>query len=88
MNLQIAKMGIEHGKRGVRFDRTLQLDFFPQIVQPLTGALYAFPHPSYQHFPAMGSDPIETVDCGSRQRILRITSAMAASFIKPREEAI
>lgn len=86
-------MGMEHGKRCIRFAKALRLDFFPRLVQPATGERYASPLPSYQHFSAMGSDPIETdpietVDCGSRQRILRITSAMAASFIKPREEAI
>ena len=44
----------------LRFARALQLDFFPLLVQPATGERYASPIPSYQHFSAMGSDPIET----------------------------
>ena len=44
----------------VRFAKPLQLDFFPQFLQPATGERYASPLPSYQHFSAMGSDPIET----------------------------
>lgn len=43
-----------------RFARVLRLDVFPQLVQPATGERYASPIPSYQHFSAMGSDPIET----------------------------
>lgn len=47
----------------LRFARALQLDFFPLLVQPATGERYASPLlPSYQHFSAMGSDPIETLD--------------------------
>ena len=44
----------------LRFARALQLDFFPLLVQPATGERYVSPLPSYQHFSAMGSDPIET----------------------------
>ena len=44
----------------LRFARALQLDFFPLLVQPATGERYASPLTSYQHFSAMGSDPIET----------------------------
>ena len=44
----------------VCFAKPLQLDFFPLLVQPATGERYASPLPSYQHFSAMGSDPIET----------------------------
>lgn len=40
-----------------RFARALRLDFFPQLVQPATGERYA--HPSGQHFPSMGADPIK-----------------------------
>ena len=54
-------MGMEHGKRCIRFAKALRLDFFPRLVQPATGERYASPLPSYQHFSAMGSDPIETV---------------------------
>ena len=57
MNLRIARMGMEHGKRYIRFARALRLDFFPQLVQPATGERYA--HPSGQHFPSMGADPIK-----------------------------
>ena len=39
----------------LRFARTLQLDFFPLLVQPATGERYASPLPSYQHFSAMGT---------------------------------
>ena len=53
-------MGMEHGKRCIRFAKALRLDFFPRLVQPATGERYASPLPSYQHFSAMGSDPIET----------------------------
>ena len=37
MNLRIARMGMEHGKRCIRFARALRLDFFPQLVRPATG---------------------------------------------------
>lgn len=60
MNLRIARMGMEHGKRCIRFAKAFRLDFFPRLVQPATGERYASPIPSYQHFSAMGSDPIET----------------------------
>lgn len=36
----------------VRFAKALQLDFFPQLVQPATGEFYA--RPSYEHFSSMG----------------------------------
>lgn len=52
MKLQIARMGIEQGKRGIRFAKTLQFDFFPQLVQPSTGELYVS-RPCYQHSPEM-----------------------------------
>ena len=45
----------------LRFARALQLDFFPLLVQPATGERYASPLPSYQHFSAMGADPIEAL---------------------------
>ena len=41
----------------VRFAKVLQLGFFPQLVRPATGERYA--HPSGQHFPSVGSDPME-----------------------------
>ncbi len=41
----------------LRFDKALQLDFFPQLVQPSTGARYVFPHPSYQLFSCNGGRP-------------------------------
>ena len=47
-----------------RFAKALQLDFFPQLVQPSTDARYAFQRPSYQHFPAMGA-----VECLRRRAI-------------------
>ena len=45
----------------LRFARALQLDFFLLLAQPATGERYASPLPSYQHFSAMGSDPIEAL---------------------------
>ena len=39
----------------VRFAKALQLDFFPQLVQPATGEFYV--RPSYQHFSTMGGKP-------------------------------
>ena len=44
-------MGMEHGKRCIRFARALQLNFFPQLVQPATGKAYVSSSPSYQVFP-------------------------------------
>lgn len=41
----------------VRFAKALQLDFFPQLVQPATGEVYASSGPSYLH--ALAMDPIE-----------------------------
>ena len=41
----------------VRFAKAIRLDFFPQLVRPSTGALYAFPRPSYQHFLVDGDGP-------------------------------
>ena len=55
----------------VRFAKALQLDFFPQLVQPATGARYASSLPSYQLFPAMGAAPMEgcpTQTTGQRSR--------------------
>lgn len=43
----------------VRFAKALQLDFFPQLVQPATGEDYAVPRPSYQYSPAMGATSFE-----------------------------
>ena len=54
-----------------RFAKALQLDFFPQLVQPATGARYASSLPSYQLFPAMGAAPMEgcpTQTTGQRSR--------------------
>ena len=45
----------------LRFARALQLGFFPLLVQSATGERDASPLPSYQHFSAMGLDPIETL---------------------------
>lgn len=53
LQIQIAWIGAEYGKRGIRFANPLQLDFFPQLIQPATGEFYACP--SYQYFLAMGT---------------------------------
>lgn len=59
-----------------------RVHFIPQLVRPATGERYASPIPSYQHFSAMGSDPIET--CYAARSELRCEKC-ASRFDEMRE---
>ncbi len=59
----------------LRFARALQLDFLPQLVQPVTGAPYASPRPSCHHFPSMGAAPM-----GSPNNDLRASIQVGAAI--------
>ena len=50
LQIQIAWIGAEYGKRDIRFAKALQLDFFPQLVQPATDEVYASSCPKLSTF--------------------------------------
>ena len=51
-------MGMEHGKRCIRFARALRLDVFPQLVQPTTGGSAYHPSQVIDIFPQEEPQPI------------------------------
>lgn len=58
MNLRIARMDMEHGKRCIRFAKALRLDFFPQLVRPATGGPAYLPSQVIDIFPQEEPQPI------------------------------